>query len=61
MHSLTIRVLPPYEPVAEEKQDPQLYAKNVREVMLAAHGELRKQVRRSVYACLKGWATAFDH
>ncbi|CAE7427291.1 lpcat1, partial [Symbiodinium natans] len=46
MHSVRIRVLPPYVPSEEEKQDPLLFAKNVREVMTQAHGELRAEAQR---------------
>ncbi|OLQ05476.1 1-acylglycerophosphocholine O-acyltransferase 1 [Symbiodinium microadriaticum] len=42
MHSVRIRVLPPYKPSQAEKQDAQLFANNVREVMSKAHGELRQ-------------------
>lgn len=44
MHSVRIRVLPPYKPSQAEKQDAQLFANNVREVMSKAHGELRSEV-----------------
>ena len=44
MHSLQIRVLPPYDPSEEEKADPHLFASNVRKVMGEAHTDLRKEV-----------------
>lgn len=44
MHSVQIRVLPPYVPSEEEKADPLVFASNVRKVMGEAHAELRKEV-----------------
>lgn len=40
IHSLKIRVLPPYKPSDEEKADPQLFADNVRALMVKANNEL---------------------
>lgn len=41
IHSLKVRVLPPYQPSPAEQADPDLYASNVRLTMLDAYGRLK--------------------
>lgn len=43
IHSLQVKVLPPYLPSAEEQADPGIYATNVRNVMCAAYKALKDE------------------
>lgn len=47
VHSVRVRVLPPYCPSEEERARPELYAANVRELMAEAHAELQREAEAS--------------
>jgi len=57
VHSLTIKVLPPYRPSAEELENAQLYADNVREVMDEAYLTLREELENRPES---GWQATKD-
>lgn len=46
-HSLQVKVLPPYEPNAEERADPVLYAENVHRLMEEEYQQLLTEVKRA--------------
>lgn len=52
VHSVHVRVLAPYMPSPEEKQDPALYSHNCREYMAAALARVRKELQDA------SWKTA---
>jgi len=43
IHSLSVRVLPPYIPNEDEKADPAIFAAHVRSLMAKAYAEMRKE------------------
>jgi len=46
VHSMQVRVLPPYTPNEQEREDAQLYANNVQVIMSEAYERLRCEVER---------------
>jgi lysophosphatidylcholine acyltransferase/lyso-PAF acetyltransferase len=47
IHSVHVRVLPPYVPNAAERSDPELFARNCRAYMDEAHRRVREELLRS--------------